>query len=310
MIRLSQRPRVSVIVVVYRMPAQAMNTLVSLSAAHQRAVRASDYEVIAVENTSDAMLDRAAVEALGPNVRYLRRHEPGVSPSPAINAAAATARGSHIAVMIDGARMVTPGVVRGLLDAQRIAAVPVVAVPGYHLGDALHSQAAAAGYTAEAEQAWLAALDWRADGYRLFTRAVLSASCSNGFLMPMAESNCVAVPRRLFTTLGGFDETFTTPGGGYVNLDFYRRAVLSRGARLVVLPGEGAFHQFHGGATTGAADSDHAAVVAGMQAEYRRLRGADYAPPEVPGVLLGEVHQAVAPFMAHSAEVLRAKVSA
>lgn len=310
MIRLSQRPRLSVIVVVYRMPAQAMNTLISLSAAHQRAVRAADYEVIAVENTSDAMLDPAAVAALGPNVRYLRRHEAGVSPSPAINAAAKVANGAHIAVMVDGARMVTPGVVRGLLDAQRIAAMPVVSVPGYHLGDTLHSQAAATGYTAAQEQAWLADLDWRADGYRLFNRAVFSASCSNGFLMPMAESNCVAVPRRLFTTLGGFDEAFATPGGGYVNLDFYRRAVLSRGTRLVVLPGEGAFHQFHGGATTGAPATDHEAVVASMMAEYRRLRGADYAPPEVPGVLLGEVHQAVAPFMAHSAEVLRAKVSA
>lgn len=310
MFRLSQRPRVSVIVVVHRMPVQAMNTLTSLSTAHQRSVRAADYEVIAVENASDAMLDPAAVAALGPNVRYLRRHEAGVSPSPAINEAAATAKGAHIAVMIDGARMATPGVVRGLLDAQRIAATPVVAVPGYHLGDTLHSRAATTGYNAEIEQAWLADLDWRADGYRLFTRAVLSASCSNGFLMPMAESNCVAVPRRLFAALGGFDQAFVTPGGGYVNLDFYRRAVLSRGARLVVLPGEGAFHQFHGGATTGAPATDHEAVVAAMQAEYRRIRGADYAPPEVPGVLLGEVHPAVAPFMVHSAEVLRAKVNA
>ena len=306
MIRLSQRPRLSVVVVVFRMRAQAMNTLYSLSVAHQRSVRVADYEIIVVENASDEMLDPAAVSALGPNFRYLRRREAGVSPAPAINAGARLARGTHIAVAIDGARMLTPGAVRGLLDAQRIARTPVVSVPGYHLGDQLHSAAATQGYSAAEEQAWLAQLDWRSDGYRLFSRAVLSASCSNGFLMPMAESNCVAVPRRLFTELGGFDEAFVTSGGGFVNLDFYRRAVLSRGAVLVVLPGEGAFHQFHGGATTA---TDHDESVAAMRAEYQRLRGADYSPPEVPGVLLGEVHQPAARFVEHSARVLQAKVS-
>jgi hypothetical protein len=181
-----------------------------------------------------------------------------------------------------------------------------VSVPGYHLGDQLHSTAAAKGYTAAQEQAWLAELGWRSDGYQLFSRSVLSASCSNGFLMPMAESNCVAVPRRLFTELGGFDEGFVSPGGGFVNLDFYRRAVLARGAVLVVLPGEGAFHQFHGGATTAA---NHEAAVDAMRAEYRRLRGSDYSPPEVPGVLLGEIHQPAARFVEHSSRVLQAKVS-
>ncbi len=301
MIRLSPRPRLSVVVVVFRMRAQAMNTLSTLSVAHQRAVAASDYEVIVVENSSEEMLDPQAVAALGSNFTYLRRSEPGVSPAPAINAGARIARGAHIAVVIDGARMLTPGVVRGLLDAQRLARSPVVSVPGYHLGDQLHTAAAEQGYSAAEEQEWLAKLGWNADGYQLFTRAVLSASCSNGFLMPMAESNCVAVSRGLFARLGGFDEAFTTSGGGFVNLDFYRRAVLARGSVLVVLPGEGAFHQFHGGATTA---TDHDAVVDAMRAEYRRLRGVDYSPPEVPGVLLGEVHKPAARFVEHSAQVL------
>ncbi len=304
MLRLSPRPRVSVVVVVYRMRAQAMNTLFSLSAAHQRTVSAGDYEVIAVENASEEMLDSEAVEALGPNFRYLRRAEPGTSPAAAVNAGVEISRAPYVAVVIDGARMLTPGVVRGLLDAQRLGRRVVTAVPGYHLGDVLHKEAAAQGYTAATEQRWLGALDWRADGYRLFNRAVLSASCSNGVFMPMAESNCVGVPRRLFDTLGGFDTAFTTKGGGYVNLDFYRRAVLSRGSTLVVLPGEGAFHQFHGGATTGAPGTDHDKVVEDMKREYRELRGADYAPPEVRGALLGAVPTSAAPFLRHSADVL------
>lgn len=306
MIRLSQRPRLSVVVVVFRMRRQAMNTLYSLSTAHQREVSPADYEVIVVENSSDEVLDETAVAALGSNFRYLRRHETSVSPVPAINTGAAHARARHVAIMIDGARMVTPGVIRGLLDAQRLAAAPVVAVPGYHLGDTLHSRVPV-GYTADAEQAWLSELEWRTDGYRLFSRAVLSASCSNGFFMPMAESNCIAVPRRLFDRLGGFDTGFTTPGGGFVNLDFYRRAVLSSGTRLIVLAGEGAFHQFHGGASTAA---DHERSVAVMREEYIARRGADYTPPEVPGVILGTVPQSAASFVQHSATVLQAKVPA
>ena len=121
--------------------------------------------------------------------------------------------------------MVTPGVVANILAAQRVADTPVVSVPGYHLGEQLHQEAVLSGYSADQEQEALAELDWRADGYRLFDMAVLSASCREGYLRPMGESNCIAVPRRLFAALGGFDERFISRGGGFVNLDFYRRAV-------------------------------------------------------------------------------------
>src|SRR5581483_9041619 len=50
--------------------------------------------------------------------------------------------------------------------------------------------------------------------------------------------------------LGGFDERFASPGGGYVNLDAYRRALDLPRTRLIVLLGEGTFHQVHGGAAT------------------------------------------------------------
>ncbi len=293
-------PLLSLVVVVYDMPIQAMNTLYSLSPAHQHGVDPLDYEVVVVENDSPHTLDGHDVEALGPRFHYLCRQERGQSPAAAINAGARVARGEVLALLVDGARMVTPGVVGGILAAQRMVPTAVVSIPGYHLGERLHQEAVLDGYGAEQEQQALRALDWRADGYRLFDMAVLSASCREGFLQPLGESNCLALPRNLFTALGGFDERFTSPGGGVVNLDFYRRAV-DRGT-LIVLPGEGTFHQFHAGATTGAPGVDREQLLDRMRAEYEDLRGGVHAPPAQPPVLLGRIAPQAMRFLKHSVD--------
>lgn len=291
--------RLSIVVIVHDMPRQALTTIRSLSPAHQLGARTSDYEIVVVENRSANVLDPDRVRAAAPNARYLLRDEPGRSPAAAVNAGVRVARGRAVAVMVDGARMVTPGVVCNLLRAQRLGRNTVASVPGYHLGDTLQYEAVRAGWTQEQEQELLATLDWQQYGYRLFRRAVLSASCEQGYLRPLGESNCVTLPKRLFQHLGGFDERFTTPGGGLVNLDFYRRAVDVAG-RLVVLPGEGTFHQLHGGATTGASGVDRDALLDEMRAEYERLRGAVHAPPRAAPILLGEIPADALPFLAHS----------
>jgi hypothetical protein len=289
-----------VVVVVFDMPQQAMNTVYSLSPHCQQDVAARDYEVVGVENRSEHLLDPAEVEAIAANIRYLPRDEPGVSPAPALNAGAAASRAPVLALMVDGARMVTPGVVTNILRAQSLVPEPVVSVPGYHLGEALHPQAAAAGYTVEQDQRDLERLRWQEDGYRLFDRSVLSASCEQGYLRPIGESNCIALRRDLFLSLGGVDERFTSRGGGFVNLDLYRRAVDA--GTLVVLPGEGTFHQFHQGATTGAPDVDRDALLDEMREEYVRLRGIPHAPPGQSPILLGRVGAHAMPFLQHSVE--------
>lgn len=293
-------PLLSVILVVFRMPRQATNTLVSLLPPYQRGVGDRDYEIIVVENESDQMLEAAQVTSMGRNIRYLTRQESSQSPAAAINAGAALARADHVAIMVDGARMVTPGVIRTLLTIRGLGTTAVGSVPGYHLGAALHQEAVKSGYDESEEQRLLADIDWTADGYRLFDHSVLSASCERGFLVPLAESNCLMVSRRLFRQAGGCDERFITPGGGYVNLDLYKRVVESPGVQLFIVPGEGTFHQFHGGATTGARDIDRDALMPELAAEYQRLRGAPYRQPEDPGYLFGDIPNSALPFLAHS----------
>jgi GT2 family glycosyltransferase len=244
------------------------------------------------------MLAERQVYATAPNARYARRSDGGRSPAAAINAGAAIARGRFLALMVDGARLLSPGVVAGILAARGLDPEPVVSVPGYHLGQQLHQDAVHEGYGSEQEQEALRQLDWLQDGYRLFDMAVPSASCSGGYLQPIGESNCIAVSRRLFDRLQGFDEGFVTMGGGYVNLDFYRRAVDA--GTLVLLPGEGTFHQFHGGATTGAPGVDRDRLLREMRAEYERLRGGVHHPPRQTPLLLGRMEPSAVRFLDNS----------
>jgi hypothetical protein len=58
----SDAPRLSIVVMVYKMPEQAKKTLYSLSAAYQRGVTENDYEVIVMENPSSRMLGKEAAE--------------------------------------------------------------------------------------------------------------------------------------------------------------------------------------------------------------------------------------------------------
>jgi hypothetical protein len=64
------------------------------------------------------------------------------------------------------------------------------------------------------------------------------------------ECNCLFAPRSKFSQIGNADPRFMLDGGGAVNLHIYRSLGLLPDTPLVVLPGEGSFHQYHGGVTT------------------------------------------------------------
>src|SRR5690606_4946529 len=126
------------------------------------------------------------------------RAEPGVSPAPAINEGVAACRGERIGLMIDGARMVTPRIIRYALDAFSITPDAVVAVPGYHIGPDEHHRNVTANYTEAEEEALLESVDWRADGYRLFDAACICGANPHGFFHPFLESNCMFASRGNF----------------------------------------------------------------------------------------------------------------
>ena len=229
---------------------QLERTLLTLAAGYQRAVSADDYEVIVVENRSNDELGGEVVRQLPANFRYFLRQEQGRSPVPAINFAFEQCRGSAIGLILDGARMASPGVVSTALDAFALGEDVLVVVPGYHLGEQeqhLHETDAQA---LAHERALIASVDWRRDGYELFKIATFSGANRRGYLQPIMECNCLFAAAENFRRIGYADPRFTLPGGGSINLHIYRSLGMLPGTRVIVLPGEGSFHQFHAGVTT------------------------------------------------------------
>jgi hypothetical protein len=185
--------------------------------------------------------------------------------------------------MVDGARLASPGLIRGALLASRLDERAIVLTHGYHLGSEPQQRAVASGYDERSEAALLAEAAWEEDGYRLFDISVLSPSSRHGaFAMPY-ESNALFMPTEMWQELGGYDEAFTSPGGGLVNLDVLARACALPSAKPVILLGEGTFHQVHGGYTTNSPVSRWEA----QHEEYVRLRGMPFRRPEAEPWLFG-----------------------
>jgi len=297
-------PRVSVVVMVYKMPEQAKKTLYSLSAAYQKDVTENDYEVIVMENPSSRMLGKQDAEKWGSNFRYFEYPETLPTPVNAMNFGAAQARGRMIAVMIDGARMVSPGIINYIMAAERLHSNAIVAVPGYHLGQKVQQEAMLEGYDEAFEQTLLEKIQWPQDGYRLFEICCLSGTSAGGYLKPLGESNVLAIPKPIWDKLGGYDPGFTETGGGQCNLDLHKRAVELPGTVLVTLIGEGSFHQFHGGITTGTKGEERLKAMQDHFNQYAELRGQAYTPPLNRSIFLGTLPDCALRFVRHSASVV------
>ena len=296
-------PRLSVVVVVYDMAREAPRTLYSLSTAFQRGVTAEDYEVLVVENGSPEPLDAARVEALDGQFRYFFLDDAPPSPAHAVNFGVARARGRDVGVLIDGARIASPGMLQSALAALGAFPRPVVGTLAFHLGPDFQTRSVAQGYDSRQEDALLERIDWRHDGYRLFEISAFAGSSEDGWFLPLAESNAVFLPKRLYAELGGFEETFATPGGGLVNLDFYRRACELPGSELVTLLGEATFHQVHGGAMTNRPPEEAARLWELLVEEYRRIRGVSFRRPERRALFFGEVTPGVVPWLLKSCQL-------
>lgn len=291
-------PTLSVVVVAYDMERELPRTLATLSVPRQRGVEADDYEVIVVDNGSPEPVDPAMVESHGPGFRCIRLDPAPPSPARAANLGIAEAQGDVVGLVIDGARMASPGLLAGVRIGLTLAERPVVTAAAWHLGAAPHMRAQEVGHDQQIEDRLLESVPWETDGYSLFSVSVFAGSSGRGMFGPMGESSSLFLPRSLWDELDGLDERFDEPGGGLVNHDLYHRACSLPGAQLVSVLGEGTFHQFHGGAATGG-DTDRDA----MRARYEELRGHPYRPPTNRAVHVGSVPDTVLPHVELSARM-------
>jgi hypothetical protein len=240
-----------------------------------------EYEVIAIDNGSSLPLAGAQLSAFRQWGTYIYLETESVSPVGAVNLGSQIATGEYIAVIVDGARMATPGLIRTSLLGMQLAANPFVFGLSWHLGPDVQNVSMLEGYDQAVEDMLLAGIDWPADGYRLFEIATIAPSSEGGFLNGVPpECSWFCMQRSTFLDIGGFEPGFASPGGGLVNHDFRNRVLEIPGIVPVGVLGEGVFHQFHGGVATNVPLVEH--PWERFDAEYHRLRGARFSPVASP----------------------------
>jgi len=242
-------PLLSIVVVAFDMARELPRTIRSLLPPYQTGLDATDLQIIIADNGSTHPVRR---EDFPPDadITVIRVEDGGVSPCRAVNRAAALATADHIAVMVDGARMASPGLLATTLQAARIDPRAFVATLGLHLGPKVQQISTAEGYDRDVEDGLLQAIAWPADGHRLFEISALGESYAGGAAVAPPETTFFVMDRRRFVDIGGFDERFVSLGGGLANFDLLDRALADPGAPLIMLVGEATFHQLHFGATT------------------------------------------------------------
>jgi hypothetical protein len=284
------RPRLSVVVIVYNMRREATRTLHSLSAAYQEDVEPADYDVHVVENGSSAPLDEDFVRQHGRNFHYHRLDNAPPSPAHAINYGIAHSGGTQVAIMIDGAHMLTPRVLTYAMRLADAVPVPVVAVRQFYLGPGQQPDTTQNGYNQAAEDELLRSVGWPKEPYRIFEIGAFIGKQRPGWFGRFFESNCLIAPRTVLEAIGGCDERFDVPGGGFVNLDLFARCALHPGAQVFMLLGEGSFHQVHGGTTTNVSREEAEVRIERYRRQYEALRGRPYEVPRVDLQFFGALH--------------------
>jgi cephalosporin hydroxylase len=249
------RPDLSVVIVVHNMRREAPRSLRSLTRRYQQGLDGRRYEVIVVENGSDPdqRLGSELVESFGGPFRYIDMAE-DATPSPvgALNRGLDESKGRAVALMVDGAHVLTPRVLHYGLAGLEAYEPAIVATQLWYVGPGQQGDVMRAGYDQAVEDALFDQIGWPSDGYRLFDIGHFTGD--RDWFDGVWESNCLFAPRRLLEQVGGLDEAFAMPGGGCCNLDLYERLASTPELRVVTILGEGSFHQQHGGTTTNQAD--------------------------------------------------------
>ena len=283
--------KLSVILISYDMAREIPRTLQSLSREYQHGALDLDYEVILVDNGSPETLRESTWAGVNVPVRLIRIQDASPSPADAINIALQEALGDVICLMIDGAHILTPGAFRMALASFQAFDNPVVAVRYFYLGMGEQPVSITQGYDQATEDQLLKKIEWPSDGYRLFeiSTPLRSGASRLTWFNRMFEANCLFMKRSLFVEQEGADERFDYAGGGFLNLDIFKRLLEAPGVTPVQIVGEGSFHQLHGGTTTNSRGKERDTRLEKYRKQYMQIRGTDELVADVSFVYMGHM---------------------
>ncbi len=287
--------RLSIIIISYNMGRAAPRSIYSLTAAYQHKMRESDYEIIVVDNGSSEPLNEADITSIAGNIRYFYLENPPSSPAHAINFAVEKAAGQVLCVMIDGAHLVSPGILSYGLDLFSSLANPIVLAQRFFLGPGPQPETIMDGYDEIAEDTLLESIQWPEDGYRLYEIGYPCRIEPNGkrlklfWFARLFESNCFFFRRSAFERINGCDERFDFPGGGLLLPDLYRQLADLDDVELVQLIGEASFHQLHGGISTSVSKDRQKVLWQDYCRQYEQIRGKAFEVTKKPLRFYGHI---------------------
>ena len=142
----ASRLALSIVVIAYDMDREVARTLRSLTCGYQHGVNSSDYEVVLIDNGSPRPLDQEMLAAFPGQLRTIRLDPAAPSPAHAANVGLDMAKGDLVGLLIDGARLASPGLLGQSLIARRLDDRAVVATLAWHLGSEPHMRAKDVGY--------------------------------------------------------------------------------------------------------------------------------------------------------------------
>jgi glycosyltransferase involved in cell wall biosynthesis len=277
--------KLSIIVVCYNMRREIPRTLRSLQRDYQQDGATLDYEVLVIENGSSDPLKPGSVERFGDNFHHAYLADAPPSPAYAVNEGVRRSSGDILCIMVDGAHLLSPGVLANARRVFRAYEHAVVATRYFFLGPGQQNDTILRGYNQAREDALLEQIHWPEDGYRLFQISSplrFPGERQSTWFNKIIESNCLFMTRNTYADIGGCDERFTTPGGGFMNIDLFKRAAEHPASTLVLLIGEGSFHQVHGGTTTNVTPEHRDAEVARYGQQYEAIRGKPFSATSAP----------------------------
>jgi len=279
----------SFIVISYNMSREIHRTLTSLKRGYQWGIEGVEYEVLVVDNGSSPALRPSDIRQHGENFKLISIAPDEASPSPAkaLNIGAKKARGEYLCLMIDGAHLLTPGIIHYANLATKIYRQPIITPHYFFIGPGQQSVTTSDGYNQAKEDELLERIQWPKDGYKLFEIGEIIGEANRNWLMEKFECNCLFINKDTFFKYGMVNESFNLPGGGLVNLELYKRMIESTNTTVVGLIGEGTFHQVHGGDTTNSSGKERAQKLKKYHAEYFNITGESYMRPKINTQYLG-----------------------